>query len=113
MPGLVRTGAIAAIVVVLGAVAAAGPNDPDPDPPGDGSGSGSGAPAVVVELHDTVQTKTSRAKLSVTLIKPAEKAAKARDWARAIPLYQAIVVARGPGSAEAKQLATLWTLAGQ
>src|SRR5262249_4567069 len=43
----------------------------------------------------------------------AQRAAKARDWAKAIPLYQALVVARGPGSPEAKQLATLWTLAGQ
>src|SRR5207247_930458 len=35
------------------------------------------------------------------------------DWAHAIPLYQALVVARGNGSDEAEQLATLWTLAGQ
>src|SRR5262249_40224317 len=43
----------------------------------------------------------------------AQRAVKTRDWARAIPLYQALVVARGPGGREAKQLATLWTLAGQ
>jgi tetratricopeptide (TPR) repeat protein len=61
----------------------------------------------------TVATTKPRAKLSEFLIARAAKAAKARDWARAIPLYQALVVARGPGSAESRQLATLWTLAGQ
>lgn len=65
------------------------------------------------ELYHAVKTGTSRAKLSESLVAPAKKAVKARDWAKAIPLYQALVVARGPGSAEAKQLATLWTLAGQ
>ncbi len=71
------------------------------------------APAAPVELYQTVATKRSRAELSQFLVKPAEKSAKARDWARAIPLYQALVVARGPASAEQKQLATMWTLAGQ
>ena len=65
------------------------------------------------ELFHTVKTGTSRAKLSEALVAPAKKATKARDWAKAIPLYQALVVARGPASPEAKQLATLWTLAGQ
>ena len=65
------------------------------------------------ELFHTVKTGTSRAKLSESLVAPAKKAQKARDWSKAIPLYQALVVARGPGSPEAKQLATLWTLAGQ
>ncbi|NVB84893.1 MAG: hypothetical protein HOV81_41370 [Kofleriaceae bacterium] len=65
------------------------------------------------ELYQTVATKKSRKEISQFLVKPAEKAAKARDWARAIPLYQALAVARGPGSPEQKQLATLWTLAGQ
>ena len=65
------------------------------------------------ELFHTVQTKKSRAEISAFLAKPAEKAAKARDWAHAIPLYQALVVALGPASAEQKQLATMWTLAGQ
>lgn len=64
-------------------------------------------------LVDTVPTTKSRAALSDFLVGPAKKAEKARDWARAIPLYQALVVARGPGSPESKQLATLWTLAGQ
>jgi hypothetical protein len=64
-------------------------------------------------LFYTASTKTPRDKLSEFLIAPAQKATKARDWAKAIPYYQALVVARGLGSAESKQLATLWTLAGQ
>jgi hypothetical protein len=62
---------------------------------------------------ETVTTRRSRAQLSEFLVGPAQRAAKAREWARAIPLYQALVVARGAASPEAKQLATLWTLAGQ
>jgi hypothetical protein len=69
--------------------------------------------APVGELYQTVKTKKSRAELSQFLVKAAEKAAKDRAWSRAIPLYQALAAARGPGSAEAKKLATLWTLAGQ
>ena len=65
------------------------------------------------ELYSTVTTKKSRAALSQYLVKGAEKAVKDRKWAVAIPLYQALAVARGPASPEAKQLATLWTLAGQ
>ncbi len=65
------------------------------------------------DLVDTVKTTTSRAKLSEPIAALAKKAQKARDWPKAIPLYQALVVARGPGSPEAKQLAILWTLAGQ
>ena len=76
------------------------------------AGSASAAPGEP-ELYQTVETKRSRDELSAFLIRPAEAAAKARDWAHAIPLYQALAVARGPGSAEQKQLATLWTLAGQ
>lgn len=64
-------------------------------------------------LYQTVATHKPRAQLSDFLVAPAQRSARARDWARAIPLYQALVVARGPGSPEAKQLATLWTLAGQ
>jgi len=64
-------------------------------------------------LYQTVATTKSRAQLSEFLGPSAQRAVKARDWAKAIPLYQALVVARGPGSPEAKQLATLWTLAGQ
>ena len=65
------------------------------------------------DLYQTAKTKKSRVDLSKFLVKPAEKAVKDRAWAKAIPLYQALVVARGPASAEAKQLAKLWTLAGQ
>jgi hypothetical protein len=64
-------------------------------------------------LYQTVATVRTRAQLSEFLVTSAVRAAKARDWAKAIPLYQGLVVARGPASPEAKQLATLWTLAGQ
>ncbi|HEX4422516.1 MAG TPA: hypothetical protein VH165_31595 [Kofleriaceae bacterium] len=69
--------------------------------------------APITPLYQTVATKKSRAQLSEFLVAPAQRAAKARDWGKAIPLCQALVVARGPGGPEAKQLATLWTLAGQ
>jgi len=65
------------------------------------------------DLFQTVATKSSRADLSKFLVNAGAAAVKARAWAKAIPYYQALVVARGPGSAEQKQLATLWTLAGQ
>jgi len=64
-------------------------------------------------LFQTVATKKSRAQLSEFLVASAARAVAARDWAKAIPLVQALVVARGAGSPEGKQLATLWTLAGQ
>jgi tetratricopeptide (TPR) repeat protein len=71
------------------------------------------APQQTAELYQTVATRAPRTQLSEPLVAPAQKAAQARDYARAIALYQALVVARGPGSPEARQLATLWTLAGQ
>jgi hypothetical protein len=73
------------------------------------------APAIARadDLYATVTTQKPRAEISQFLVKAAEKAAKARDWAHAIPMYQALVVARGPGSPESEELATLWTLAGQ
>ena len=61
----------------------------------------------------TVKTTKSRTEMSAFLVKSAEAAADKRDWKRAIPLYAAVVVARGPASAEARKLASLWTLAGQ
>ena len=64
-------------------------------------------------LYATVATKTSRAQLSEFLVHDAEAAVAARDWAHAIPLYEALVVARGEAGPEQKQLATLWTLANQ
>lgn len=70
-------------------------------------------PAPPAELYQTVATKMSRKQLSEPLAGPAQRAAVARDWPRAIALHQALVVARGAGSPESKQLATLWTLAGQ
>jgi tetratricopeptide (TPR) repeat protein len=70
-------------------------------------------PAPSGELYQTVATVKSRKDMSQFLSARAEKAVKARDWAHAIPLYQALVVARGPASPEQKQLATVWTLAGQ
>ncbi|HET9625110.1 MAG TPA: hypothetical protein VFP84_27270 [Kofleriaceae bacterium] len=69
--------------------------------------------AAEAPLYQTVATRKTRAQLSDFLVAPAQRATRARDWARAIPLYQALVVARGAGGGEAKQLATLWTLAGQ
>ena len=78
-----------------------------------GARAGADANVASGELVHTVATAKTRAQLSAFLVAPAEKAAKARDWAKAIPLYQALVVARGPGSPEAKQVAMLWTLAGQ
>jgi hypothetical protein len=68
------------------------------------------ATAAAGELYQTVATHTPRARRSQFLV---ARAAKARDWAHAIPLYQALVAARGPASPEQKELATLWTLAGQ
>ena len=70
-------------------------------------------PPPTTDLVDSVRTSKSRAEISAWLVKPAEAAAAKRDWARAIPMYQALTVARGPTSAEARKLATLWTLAGQ
>lgn len=69
--------------------------------------------AAADDLYQSVPTKKPRAELSKFLVKSAEKAAKSRDWAHAIPLYQALAVARGAGSPEQQKLATLWTLAGQ
>ncbi len=87
-------------------------NAQTPTPPPSGSPAKS-AGLAEGDLAQTVKTKKARAEISQFLVDAAKKASKARDWARAIPLYQALVVARGPGSPEAKELATLWTLAGQ
>ncbi len=85
-----------------GGAADAGPGQPV------GAGAGVDAP-----LYDVVTTSAARTTMSEFLLAPARKAARARDWARAVPLYQALVVARGPGGAEAQELARLWALAGQ
>lgn len=65
------------------------------------------------ELVDLVRTSVSRTKLSQFLVSTGDKHRRARDWARAIPIYQALVVARGQASDAAELLAKLWTLAGQ
>ena len=116
------------VALALGAQAIAGPNDGPPGSPNGPTPNCQRDPLApgcldpiapqkprepVGELVHRAPTKTPRTKLSEFLVAPAKKTAKARDWARAIPLYQALVVARGPASPEAKQLATLWTLAGQ
>ena len=101
---MTAVGALGAILMLDMGVAVAQAPTPPPAP---------AASASSGELAQTVTTKQSRIEISKFLVAPAQKAAKSRDWARAIPLYTAIVVARGPASPEAKQLATLWTLAGQ
>ena len=70
-------------------------------------------PLVEQDLVHTVKTKTSRADMSAFLVKPAAEAEKKREFARAIVLYRALVVARGPGSPEALKLAEMWALAGR
>ncbi len=80
-----------------------GTPDPEPDP----------VPTRTLDLVDTVETTTKRADMSAFLVKPAKAADDKRDWPKAIVLYQALVVARGPGSAEARRLADVWALSGQ
>ncbi|HLL20482.1 MAG TPA: hypothetical protein VK427_00040 [Kofleriaceae bacterium] len=70
-------------------------------------------PVAEGELHQRVATQRTRKQLSEFLVPLARKAEKKRDWATAIPLYQALVAARGPASPEAKQLAAIWQKAGQ
>ena len=65
------------------------------------------------ELIDDVKTVTPRAELSAFLVKPARTALAAGDRPRAIVLYQALALARGPASPEAEQLAKLLLDAGQ
>ncbi len=65
------------------------------------------------DLVDTVKTTKPRAALSEFLEDKAKAAAKKREDLRAIVLYQALVVARGQASAEARELAKFWTLSAQ
>ncbi len=65
------------------------------------------------DMVATVKTVSSRTALTKFLVADAERAAKERKWTIAIPYYQALAAARGPASAEAARLATLWTLGGQ
>ncbi len=105
-PGPAASGVTAAGAAVAPATTAAPPAAPPPSV-------SATATAAETELVDTVKTAQPRAKISQFLVVAAEKQRKARAWAKAIPLYQALVVARGPASAEAETLAKLWTLAGQ
>jgi hypothetical protein len=71
--------------------------------------------STTADLIDTVQTTASRKDLSAFLEKPA-KAAEAdtkNGRPKAIIIYRALVVARGPGSPEARKLADLLRLTGQ
>ncbi len=87
--------------------------DPEPKPRNEPREPALPAAPFEGELHHRVNTKLPRAKLSASLVRAAKQAEKARAWSKAIPLYQALVVARGPGSPEARHLATLWSHAGQ
>ena len=111
--GILEGAAIVVALIVVGHVDAQADGN-NPLAKGDGNGH---EPTKAADqsgaLFHTVITKIPRAQLSQFLVAPAQKAAKARAWAKAIPMVQALVVARGPGSPEARQLATLWTLAGQ
>jgi tetratricopeptide (TPR) repeat protein len=91
----------------------AGPGKPPERSPKPGADDTRPTTPVSGDLVDTVKTSRPRAELSAFLAKPAETAASKRQWTIAIPMFQALVVARGPASAEARKLATLWTLAGQ
>jgi tetratricopeptide (TPR) repeat protein len=89
---------------------------PDPrvtdDPPPQVSQPQTTAPAL--DLVDTVKTSTQRDAMSAFLVKPATRAAASKpSRPKAIVLYSALVVARGPGSPEAYTLAELWQLEGQ
>jgi hypothetical protein len=68
---------------------------------------------IELDLVHTVKTKTSRADMSAPLLKAAQAAKKKRAFEDAIVLYTAVVVARGPGSPEAVDLAEMWALAGK
>jgi tetratricopeptide (TPR) repeat protein len=100
-------GAVGDDVADTGPIAAADPVPDDPpvaeDPP----------VAVSLDLVDTVKTTSARADMSAFLVKPAKAAVDKKDYGKAIVIYSALVVARGPASPEARQLADLWALAGQ
>ena len=68
--------------------------------------------APAADLVQTVKTTKPRAELSAFLVKDAQAAKDKRDWGKAIPLYSALVAARGSASPEARTLADLYALAG-
>ncbi len=98
--GWAKTLAVAAVLAGAVAMAAAPARADD-------------AEAASPELIDQVTTVTPRAELSAFLVKPAKAALVAGDRPRAIVLHQALALARGPGSPEARLLATLLIDAGQ
>lgn len=99
--------------------------DPDEFRDGDGGGDGKAgdgggeqankdaAPAGPQSPDEKALASIDRVKLSEFLVKPAAEAIKERQWARAIAIYQGLVVARGTGSPESRELGRAWTLAGQ
>ncbi|HVV83752.1 MAG TPA: tetratricopeptide repeat protein [Kofleriaceae bacterium] len=101
-----RARAIAAVTAAALAAALAAATAPPAARADDGPTDGT-------ELVDQVTTVTPRAALSAFLVKPAKAALAAGDRPRAIVLYQALALARGPASPEAQQLARLLIDAGQ
>src|SRR5579862_8565833 len=89
------------VVVCALALTAAAPARADDD-----------AAAPAADLVQTVKTTKPRAELSAFLVKDAQAAKDKRDWSKAIPLYSALVAARGSASPEARTLADLYALAG-
>ncbi len=94
------------------------PGEPGPDTAdaaaGDGAGAGAKPAAASMDPHQgRFKTKVPPAKMSEFLVGPAAEAMKKRQWARAVALYQALVVARGDASPEALELSKAWTLLGQ
>lgn len=71
------------------------------------------ARASATATSQSVSTKADRIKMSEFLVGPAKKARDDRDFKAAVALYQALVVARGPGSKAARELAEAWALAGE
>jgi hypothetical protein len=109
----VRAGATILVALIAATHAPAWAQAPTPPTPQAPTSQAPTSQAPPSPLHQTVATRKSRTQLSQFLVPAAKRAARARDWARAIPLYQGLVAARGPGSDESRQLAVLWTLAGQ
>lgn len=66
-------------------------------------------PGAVPDLVHQVATSRPRPQLTKFLDAPARRAAAARDYRRALPLYQALALAHGPRSPAARQLAALTT----
>ncbi len=108
-------GSSSLIVALIAAFASGSPVLAQPAPASAEAAAPDDAPtsAPETELVDSVKTSQPRTKLSQFLVLPAEKHRKARAWSKAIPMFQALVVARGSASAEAETLAKMWTLAGQ